>query len=130
MAASVARKFDNDMELSEILNFVKNKVEAKERSFRLSHPSNQYADYMTTASLVDSGTKHKAACFFAAKIIIQKAKCMKMSDPKACFFCIEPKKLCFICFKGGHLSANSSKFKDCKCKGGLLHVEEIKFILG
>ena len=99
MAASVARKFDNDAELSEILNLVKNKIEAKERSsFRLSHPSNQYADYMTAASLVNSGAKHKTTCFFATKIIIYQVKCMEMSDPKARFFCIAPKKTLLYMF--------------------------------
>ena len=99
MAASVVRKFDNDTELSEILNLVKNKIEAKERSsFRLSHPSNQYADYMTAASLVNSGAKHKTTCFFATKIIIYQVKCMEMSDPKARFFCIAPKKTLLYMF--------------------------------
>ena len=40
----IARKLDNDVwELSEILNLVKNELEAKERSsFMLSHTSDQY----------------------------------------------------------------------------------------
>ena len=32
------------------------------------------------------------------------------------FFYTAPKKALLICFKGGHLSVNCSKFKDYKCK--------------
>ena len=41
---------------------------------------------------------------------------MKESGPKTRFSILHRKKLCFICFKGGRLSVNCSKFKDYKCK--------------
>ena len=40
---------------------------------------------------------------------------MKVSDPKTRFSILHRKKLCFISFKGGHLSVNCSKFKCKKC---------------
>ena len=65
----IARKFDNDVwELSEVLNLVKNELEAKERSsFMLSHTSDQYQDHTTAALLVKGGTEHKRACVFCNK---------------------------------------------------------------
>ena len=65
----INRKFDNDvLELSEILNLVRNELEAKERSsFTLSHTSDQYQDY-TTAPLVAKGsTEQKRVSVFCNK---------------------------------------------------------------
>ena len=114
----IARKFDNDVwELSEVLNLVKNELEAKERSsFMLSHTSDQYQDHTTAALLVKGGTEHKKACVFCDKENHISHTCLKVSDPKTPFSILCRKKLCFICFKGGCLSVNCSKFKDYECK--------------
>ena len=110
----IPRKFDNDVwELSEILNLVKNELEAKERSsFMLSHTSDQYQDHTTAALLVKGGTENKRACVFCNKENHISHKYLKVSDPKTRFSILRRKKLCFICFKGGHLSIDCSKFKD------------------
>ena len=65
----IARKFDNDLwELSEILNLIKNELEAKKRSsFMLSNTSDQYQDHMTAALLVKGSTEHKTAYVFCNK---------------------------------------------------------------
>ena len=114
----IARKFDNDLwELSEILNLIKNELEAKKRSsFMLSNTSDQYQDHMTAALLVKGSTEHKTAYVFCNKENHISHKCLKMSNPKTRFSILRRKKLCFICFKGGHLSVNCSKFKDYKCE--------------
>ena len=39
-----------------------------------------------------------------------------MSDPKTRFSILRRRNIYFICFIGGHLSVNYSKFKDYKCK--------------
>ena len=118
MRLRIARKFDNDgWELSEILNWIKNELEAKERSsFMLSYTSDQYQDHATTALLVRGGTEHKRACVFCNKENHVSHKCLKVSDPKARFSILRRKKLSFICFKGGDLCVNCSKFKDYKCR--------------
>ena len=114
----IARKFDNDeRELFEILDLVKNELESKERSsFTLSHTSDQYQDHTIAALLVKGGTEHKRACVFCNKENNISHKCLKVPDPKTRFSILRRKKLCFICFMGGHLSVNCSKFRDYKCK--------------
>ena len=54
MCLRIARKFDNDVcKLSEIVNLVKNQLEAKERfSFMLFHASDQYQDHATAHYLL------------------------------------------------------------------------------
>ena len=118
MRLRIARKSDNDgWELSEILNWIKNELEAKERSsFMLSYTSDQYQDHATTALLVRGGTEHKRACVFCNKENHISHKCLKASDLRVCFSILHRKKLCFICFKGGHLPVNCSKFKGYKRK--------------
>ena len=118
MRLRIARKFDNDgWELSEILNWIKNELEAKERSsFMLSYTSDQYQDHATTALLVRGGTEHKRACVFCNKENHISHKCLKAPDLRVCFSILHRKRLCFICFKGGHLPVNCSKFKGYKRK--------------
>ena len=41
---------------------------------------------------------------------------MRVSDPKTLFSILRRRNIYFICFIGGHLSVNYSKFKDYKCK--------------
>ena len=76
----IARKFDNDVwELSEILNLVKNEVEAKGgSSFTLRCTSDQYPDHTTAALLVKGGTEHKRACIFCSKENHISQECLKV----------------------------------------------------
>ena len=74
----IARKFDV-WELSEILNLVKNEVEAKGGpSFTLPCTSDQYQDHTTAALLVKGGTEHKRACIFCSKENHISHKCLKV----------------------------------------------------
>ena len=49
-----------------------------------------------------------------------KANAFSVQYRKMCFktrfSILRRKSLCFICFKGGHLSVNCSNFKDYKCE--------------
>ena len=73
-------------------------------------------DHNIAALLVRGGTEHKRACVFCNKENHVSHKCLKVSDPKARFSILRRKKLSFICFKGGDLCVNCSKFKDYKCR--------------
>ena len=48
-------------------------------SFRLSHTSDQYADYTAAALLVKGGAEHKMACFFGNKMNHVSHKRLKVS---------------------------------------------------
>ena len=89
----IARKFDNDeRELFEILDLVKNELESKERSsFTLSHTSDQYQDHTIAALLVKGGTEHKRACVFCNKENNISHKCLKVPDPKTRFSILRQK---------------------------------------
>ena len=69
-----------------------------------------------TALLAEGGTEHKRASAFCNKENDISHKCLKVLDPKTRLSILRRKKLCFICFKAGHLSVNCSKFRDYKCK--------------
>ena len=94
-----------------------NGLEAKERSsFILCHTSDQYQDRTTSPLLVKGDTEYKRVRVFCNRENHISHKCLKVSDPKTRFSILSRRKICFKCFKGGHLPVNCLKFKNYKCK--------------
>ena len=114
----MARKFDKDKwELPEFFNLVKKELEAKERSsIILSHTFDQYQDHAISPLLVKGDTEYKRVCVFRNKENHISHTCLKVSDPKTRFSILSRRKICFKCFKGGHLTVNCLKCKVCKCR--------------
>ena len=129
----ISRKFENRIwDLNEMLDILKAEIEAKERSSTTEEKTNKLdwelkdfsssALYTSTTNRENKKFDNKPRCVFCDLTNHASNQCRKITEPNMRRQVLQMKRLCFICFKKGHISRNcDTKYNCVKCKTGKHH---------